>query len=76
MPGCLTLGGVTAEMAIEDLNDQFTTLVTGLLSQGVTTQDILRDVESTSSHIEEELQLLNARTEEAYDTKIDKKDLT
>ena len=76
MPECLTLGGVTAEMAIEDLNDQFTTLVTGLLSQGVTTQDILRDVESTSSHIEEELQLLNARTEEAYDTKIDKKDLT
>ena len=76
MPACLTLGGVTVEMAIEDLNDQFTTLVTGLLSQGVTTQDILRDVESTSSHIEEELQLLNARTEEAYDTKIDKKDLT
>ena len=76
MPECLTLGGVTAEMAIEDLNDQFTTLVTGLLSQGVTTQDILRDVESTSSHMEEELRLLNARTEEAYDTNIDKKDLT
>ena len=75
MPQCLELGGVTTEMAIEDLNEQFTTLVTGLLVQGASTQDLLRGVESVAAHMEEELVLLNARTEEAYDTKIDKKDI-
>ena len=52
MPECLILGGVTAEMAIEDNSEATTALIEGLVAQGVTTQDILRDVESTSSHIE------------------------
>jgi len=72
---CLTLGGITTEMAIEDLTQTIEELVTSLLLQGVSTQDILRGIESVAGHTEEELKLLNARTEEAYDTKLDKKDI-
>ena len=72
---CLVLGGVETEMAIEDLNEQFTTLVTALIAQGVETQYILQGVESIADHMNEELILLNVRTEEAFDTKLDKKDI-
>jgi hypothetical protein len=75
MAQCLTLGGVTAEMAIEDLNTALTTLITSLVAQGVTTQDILRSIEGTGSHTEEEMRLLNIRIEEAFDTKLDKEDI-
>ena len=76
MAVCLVLGGVETEMAIEDLNEQFTTLVTGMLAQGVDTQELLRTIESVANHMREELTLLNARTEEAFETKLDEKDIT
>jgi len=61
---------------IQELSDALNNLITTLSEQGLTTQDILRSIETVASHTQEELELLNARTEEAYDTKIDKKDIT
>ena len=61
---------------IEELSEALNTLITNLTAQGLTTQDILRSIESIGSHTEDELRLLNLRTEEAYDTKLDKKDIT
>ena len=75
MTQCLTLGGVTTEMAIEDLNTAITSLINSLVAQGLTTQEILRGIEDVGSHTEEEMRLLNIRIEEAFDTKLDKKDI-
>ncbi len=76
MTDCLTLGGVTTEMAIEDLNTNLTSLITSLLAQGVESNIILEDVKQAIEQNEEQLTLLNARTEEAFDTKLDAKDIT
>ena len=76
MAQCLTLGGVTTEMAIEDLNTALTSLITNLLAQGVESNIILDDVKQAIEKNEEQLTLLNARTEEAFDTKLDAKDIT
>lgn len=72
---CLVLGGVTTEMAIKDLNAALTLLITSLLAQGVDTQTILKLVNCTIDENKEQLELLNARTEEAYQTTITKEDL-
>ena len=61
---------------IQELSEALNNLITTLSAQGLTTQDILRSIEAVATHTQEELELLNARTEEAYDTKIDKKDIT
>ena len=75
MAQCLTLGGVTTEMAIEDLNTAITSLISSLVAQGLTTQEILRSIEDIGIHTEEEMRLLNIRIEEAFDTKLDEKDI-
>jgi len=48
MPICLTLGGVTTEMAIEDNTEALTSLITILTAQGVQTNQILEDLEGHS----------------------------
>ena len=75
MPACLELGGVTTEMAIEDLNETLTALVVGLLAQGLTNQEIIQNVKQAVDINNEELKLLNARTEEVYETTITKEDI-
>lgn len=75
MPKILILGGVTAEMAIEDNSEATTALITTLTEQGETNEGILRTIEDTMGNNETELKLLNARTEEAYETTITKEDL-
>ena len=61
---------------ILELSEALNDLITTLSAQGLTTQDILRSIESVANHNNEELRLLNIRTEEAFDTKLDKKDIT
>ena len=75
MPQCLELGGVTTEMAIEDIQDSLTTLITSLLAQGVESNIILEDVKQAIEKNEEQLRVLNMRTEEAFETKLDERDL-
>ena len=45
MPQCLELGGVTTEMAIEDLNDNLSGLIVSLTATGVETNTILSGIE-------------------------------
>ena len=61
---------------ILELSEALNNLITTLSAQGLTTQDILRSIETVAHHSQEELKLLNARTEEAFDTKLDEKDIT
>ena len=82
MATCLTLGGdsdltliVALQAEVDDLSEALDGLITSLLAQGVTSQIILEDVKQAIEKNEEELKLLNARTEEAYNTKLDKKDI-
>ena len=75
MAQCVILGGVTTEMAIEDLSTALTTLITSLLAQGVESNIILDDVKQAIEKNELQLELLNLRTEEAFDTKLDEKDI-
>jgi len=72
---CLELGGVTTEVAIQDLNTALTALITGLLAQGVDTQSIIRTVEDAIQTSNSELKLLNARTEEMGDTGLGMEDI-
>ncbi len=76
MAQCLTLGGVTTEMAIEDLNTALTSLITSLIAQGVEGNIILDDVKKAIEKNELQLELLNLRTEEAFDTKLGEEDIT
>ena len=46
MPQCLTLGGVTTEMAIEDLDTALTALIVTLTAQGATNEEILQEIDS------------------------------
>ena len=73
---CLTLGGITTEMAIEDLDTALTSLITSLLAQGVEGNIILDDVKKAVEKNELQLELLNLRTEEAYNTKLGEQDIT
>ena len=75
MAQCLTLGGVTTEMAIEDLNTALTSLITSLIAQGVEGNIILDDVKKAIEKNELQLELLNLRTEEAFDTKLGEEDI-
>ena len=83
MATCLTLGGVllvdrvdAIEEEVAELSEALDGLITSLLAQGVEGHILLEDVKQAIEKNEEELKLLNARTEEAYDTKLDKKDIT
>ena len=83
MATCLTLGGIltedrldTVEEEVDDLSAALDGLITSLLAQGVTSQIILEDVKQAIEKNELQLTLLNARTEEAFDTKLDAKDIT
>jgi len=75
MPECLTLGGETTEMAIEDNSEATTALIATLTAQGETNELILEDVKQTIIKTETQLKLLNAKTEEAFNTKITEEDL-
>ena len=44
MPKCLVLGGLTAEMAIEDNSEATTALIATLTVQGTTNEGLLRDI--------------------------------
>lgn len=82
MATCLTLGGPLTGDRLDDIEEEVTDLsealdglITSLLAQGVESHIILEDVRQAIEKNESELKLLNARTEEAYDTKIDKEDI-
>ena len=64
------------ELEIKDLNEAIEILINGLLTQGVESNLILDDVKQAIEKNEEQLRLLNTRTEEAFDTKIDERDIT
>ena len=83
MATCLTLGGPLTDDRLDDIEEEVVDLsealdglITSLLAQGVASQIILEDVKQAIEKNEEELKLLNARTEEAFDTKLDEKDIT
>ena len=61
---------------IDSLTEALTNLITELLTQGETSQLTREELVSAIDHTREELELLNMRTEEAFDTKLDKKDIT
>ena len=60
---------------IQELSEALNNLITTLSEQGLTTQGILRSIETVASHTQDELKLLNARTEEAYETGLNKEDI-
>lgn len=60
---------------IDELTANLSTLIDNLLAQGASTQDILQEVISSIDKNRRELELLNARTEEAFETSITKEDL-
>ena len=61
---------------IDSLTEALTNLITELLTQGETSQLTREELVSAIDHTREELELLNMRTEEAFDTKLDRKDIT
>ena len=83
MATCLTLGGdsdltliLALQEKVDDLSEALDGLITSLLAQGVESHIILEDVKQAIEKNEAELRLLNARTEEAYNTGINKEDVT
>jgi len=80
---CLTIGGIltqdqldTISEEVSDLSEALDGLITSLLAQGVEGHLILEDVKQAIEKNELQLELLNLRTEEAYNTKLDEKDIT
>lgn len=61
------------ELEIIALNESIEILIEGLIAQGTESNVLLEDVKQV---IEEQLKLLNARTEEAFDTKLNEEDIT
>ena len=83
MATCLTLGGdsdltliIALQQEVDDLSEALDGLITSLLAQGVESHIILEDVKQAIEKNEAELRLLNARTEEAYNTGINEEDVT
>ena len=67
---------VDIELEVLGLSLLIENLIESLLEQGIETSIILESVKQATEKNEEQLRLLNARTEEAFNTKINEEDIT
>lgn len=73
---CVTIGGVdSATQEIETLQEELAEALAVLAAQNTVSTAILQDISEATALTNNNLTLLNKRTEEAYETHLDEEDL-
>ena len=72
---CVTFNTSTLTQEVADLNETQEALMAEIIAQNTTNEELLRQVVSASDDSTLQLKLLNARTEETFETQLTEEDI-